>query len=342
MIDIIENKTDWNNLLKEMNSYDFYHSYDYHHILKKDNETPILILYSKEDCKIAIPFLKRKVLNTKYFDLTSVHGYLGPITNKHEILNFISNFQEELHGFLFKNNFISAFSKLNSFIELQTDILNNLGTITNVGVQVYFDLTETIEDQRSAYQKSLKRQINKIKRSCYVKKATTHDEINTFINIYYENMDRIGADRSFYYPKEYFYHLMACDLFDIDIYLIALEETDEIISGSFFVKCPDIIQCELTGTKSDFLFLSPSKAGIDQMRIDATTEGTSKFLNLGGGIGGLNGPLVSRYKLPFSKKIKPLNVWKYIVNEQVYSELTKDLREQYPDIDFFPLYRYQN
>ena len=80
MIEIIYNKKDWNNFISTMESYDVYHTFDYHDVMKKPGEEPLLITYKKDSTKIGLPFLKRTVDN-EFFDLVSVHGYLGPVSN---------------------------------------------------------------------------------------------------------------------------------------------------------------------------------------------------------------------------------------------------------------------
>lgn len=339
MVKIIDNKSEWDAFLNDIRNFDFYHTYDYHQVLKKDNETPILVVYVKGNIKIGFPLIKRKIFNTNYYDLTSVHGYLGPISNS--LINFNdSEFKEELNKFLLENNFVAAFSKLNPFIENQNTILNSLGETSEVSVLVYIDLKLSLEKQFQVYSKNLKRHLNKARKSCYVKKAETQEDIDAFIKVYYDNMDRLNAKKTFYYSKEYFNTILNNQLFETEILLAIENETNHVVAGVMFVKTHNIIQAELIATATNFMHLSASKIVIDEMRIKATTENKQLYLNLGGGSGGLNGTLVSRYKLPFSQKYLPLKVWKYIINEEVYENLVKaNTKQESQNNDFFPLYR---
>lgn len=80
MIKIIKDKGQWDSLLTSVDSFDFYHTFEYHHISKKDNEEPAIFSYSEENKVIAIPLLIRKIANIPYMDCTSVYGYCGPIS----------------------------------------------------------------------------------------------------------------------------------------------------------------------------------------------------------------------------------------------------------------------
>ncbi len=82
MIKVIEDGTSWKKTLELIGTYDFYHTYDYHQLSKKEGEKPILVVYEEENTKLAVPFLKRDIKGTPYADLTSVYGYAGPIAKK--------------------------------------------------------------------------------------------------------------------------------------------------------------------------------------------------------------------------------------------------------------------
>ena len=121
MIDFIDDEEKWDTILKDIGTFDFYHSYEYHFLLKKDNEFPVLLAYTSGETIICIPFLKKKI-NDTYCDLVSVHGYLGPIS-KGVDENFNNlDFKNCFFNFLSKNNIVSVFSKLNPYIKHQNSI----------------------------------------------------------------------------------------------------------------------------------------------------------------------------------------------------------------------------
>ena len=80
MIQIVKEKELWDTVLKDFDSVDFHHTYDYHVLDAKEHESPILILYRENEKKIALPLLLRPIPNTDYNDATSVYGYSGPLS----------------------------------------------------------------------------------------------------------------------------------------------------------------------------------------------------------------------------------------------------------------------
>jgi len=334
MITIVENHDEWTKTLESFSVYDFYHTYDYHIISKKEEEKPILFIYKDKDVEIAIPFLKRTIPDTNYFDLISVYGYAGPVIKNISDSFENKKFLEAFDTLLTKMQIISLFSRLHPYIENQENVLSGLGEIPTLGKVVNIDLTKNITEQRTQYGKSTKNRTNKCRKISTVIKAETEDQINTFIDIYYENMDRLSATKDYYFSREYFFQFLKCKDFDTDILLVINNETGEAMAGSMFVKTKNFVQFHLSGSRTKFLNLAPANVFLDEMRLKATEEGYDIF-NLGGGLGGKEDSLFN-FKASFSKDHRDFKVWKYIVNKAVYNNL---IPEDKTDTAFFPAYR---
>ena len=267
MIKIITDKQEWKNTLMEFEFYDFYHTFDYHNLSKNEDEKPLLLVYSQGDLSIAIPFLKRQITGTPCFDFTSVYGYSGPIY-KNVPEDFNNNtFLNELKDYLFSNKIISVFSRLNPYFDQQSLILKNLGETPVSGKVVNIDLTKSIEEQRSQYGKSTKNRTNKCRRIATVKEVTTKEDLETYIAIYYENMDRLGASDSYYFSKEYFFNFFECEDFKTRVLLVIENETGKAMAGAMFVESNSIIQFHLSGTRTEFLNWAPANLFLDGSRL---------------------------------------------------------------------------
>ena len=332
MMNIITDRQEWKNTLMEFESYDFYHTFDYHNLSKNKDEKPLLLVYSQGDLSIAIPFLKRQIAGTPYFDFTSVYGYSGPIYKNvpEDFDNAV--FLSELKDYLTTNKIISVFSRLNPYFDQQSLILKNLGETPVSGKVVNIDLTKSIEEQRSQYGKSTKNRTNKCRRIATVKEVTSKEDLETYIAIYYENMDRLGASDSYYFSKEYFFNFFECEDFKTRVLLVIENETGKAMAGSMFVESNSIVQFHLSGTRTEFLNWAPANLFLDEMRLIATEEGY-KIFNLGGGLGGQQDSLFN-FKASFSKDYRDFKLWRYIVDQKVYDTLSKEKKGSY-----FPLYR---
>ncbi|MBU2904281.1 aminoacyltransferase [Arenibacter algicola] len=343
MIETIINKEDWDAVLKIVDIYDFYDTYEYHHISKAEGEYPTLIKYSENDKIIAIPFLLRKVPDSEYEDLTSVYGYAGPVTKNIDSNFNNSNFIKEFRDYLIKNNIITVFSRLNPFIPNQEICLRNLGEISSLSHIVNIDITQDLEEQKQSYHKRLRGHINKARRECYVKTAETKNEVMAYIDLYYANMQRVNAKKEYFFDHDYFFRLLESEDFNTRIFLAIEKVTNKIIAGAMFIETNKIVQYHLSGSDFSFLHLYPIKLLIDEMRITATEE-NSKFFNLGGGVGSKEDSLFY-FKSSFSNDFKNFTIWKCISDIEKYEALV--VKKMQPNCDifqkkcikFFPCYR---
>lgn len=340
MIEVIKDKNGWSEQISLVKHSDFYHTYDYHQLSKNEDEDPILIKYTDDDSALIIPLLLRNIENSVYKDLTSVYGYAGPL-----VLNIsgqfnLENFQNELNDFFNQNNIVSVFTRLHPYIEQQEMILNGLGNVTTHGKVVNIDLTDTIENQRTKFNRRLKTYLNKSRRSCTVIKGNVDDHLDAFINLYHENMKRVDAEDSYFFSNEYYREILSSSDYESELSLCIHNETQAIIGASMFMKKSNIVQYHLSGLSEDHFELNPIKLIIDEMRIKSTEEGY-KYFNLGGGLGS-NEDSLFKFKSGFSKDFKEFKTWKYIVNEEMYKKLTTDKQGEdfeLNDNDFFPAYR---
>ncbi len=335
---LITEEDQWNKILKKIGYYDFYHTYGYHHLSKNQDETPILITYKNNDILIALPLILRDIPETPYKDATSAYGYAGPIS-KGVNLDFDNNlFIKKLKQFLFNKNVIAVFSRLNPFIPHQSLILKDFGKINTQGKVVNINLTLNLDEQRAIYRSRLKTHVNKARRLCNVQKGKSPEDLDAFINIYYENMKRVNAKPFYFFNREYFKVLMASNEFKTELLLATKKDTNEIIAGCLFITTNNIVQYHLSGTKCSYLQLNPTKLLIDQMRLMAT-KNELKYFNLGGGLGGRNDDSLFDFKSSFSKDFKNFNLWNLIVNPKIYNALAKQVAET-ASTDYFPIYRF--
>jgi len=343
MIQIITEKTAWNSAVKLAKHSDFYHTYCYHELSKNENETPILIKYKDEKSCVLLALLVKEIENTDYKDARSVYGYTGVLylSDKSNFDN--DNFREELNEYFLEQRIVSIFSRLHPYLEHQEDVLDGLGVISSPGDVVFIDLLEPLEVQRQNYSRRLKTQVNKAQRLCTIIKGETDIHIQAFIDIYYENMQRVNANGSYFFDELYFHQLMTCPYFETELSLVLCNETQEIIAGALFIKTDDIVHYHLSGIKEEYLGFNPIKLVIDRMRVKSTNDGY-KYLNLGGGRSCKQDSLFT-FKSSFSKHYMPFKLWKFIVNEEAYEFLVNKQKQIEANVDFeidkefFPAYR---
>jgi len=331
----LDQKDEWNEIIRSMNRYDFYHLNEYH--LLENSGRSLLLYFSSDETRIVLPVVLRRIEGTEYNDITSVYGYAGPLSNRENPdTQAISEFQKHLIFFFEENNIVSAFSRLHPFFENQKLILSDLGEVINTNQTVGIDLSLPVNEQKWQYSSSLKKQLNHFKqKNIIVKNAESREEIDIFIEIYNESMKRVNAPEMYFFSKDYFYTFME----NLPSSLFLAYYNDEIISGSLFTMCNGIVQIHLSAVKDKFLHLSPLKLVWDCIRI-YSDEQNAKWLHLGGGVGGMDDDLF-QFKTRFSDLRFIFKTWRYIHNETVYNRLVSGkYPEKIPQSSYFPIYRF--
>ena len=334
---IDEKSEEWNEILKTSFAYDFYHTAFYHRL--EEEGTGVLLHASDELNFIALPLIIRKIEATNFTDATSVYGYCGPITSQNiedVDVNLLGYFQNEITKYFTSNNIIAAFSRLHPLIE-QKSLFNNFGEVLELNKTVSIDLTLPIEIQRRTFRKSLKSDLNQLRRkgyTCVV--ANSKEEIDEFIDIYYETMDRVEATPNYYFSKEYFHNFLSNKEFSNK--LILAKKDGIITAGAIFTISGNIMQYHLAGTKSEYGRDTPMKLILDEARLIGTEMELTDF-HLGGGVGGHDDDSLFHFKSGFSKNFKQFSIWRKTFNQEVYDKLVQEKGLENSDSGFFPLYR---
>ncbi|GHU74585.1 hypothetical protein FACS189413_19330 [Bacteroidia bacterium] len=320
----------WDAVVRSMNQYDFYHLAAYHRLDTLGKA--FLLHYHTGNTAFAWSFILREIPNTGYCDITSVYGYAGPLCNRtNPSIEAITDFQQAIYSYFDEQKIVSVFARLHPLLE-QKNILQNLGEVSDSNLTVGIDLSLPENEQQQQYARSLKTQLNRLKNSrLTIEKANTKEEIDTFIQIYIETMNRVKASLYYYFSSEYFYRFLS----EIDSSLFLAKYNEEIVSGSLCTFTCGIMQAHLNATRNDFLPQSPLKLVLDFARHEGMNRGM-KLLHLGGGKGGSNDSLFE-FKSRFSHQHFQFRIWRYIHNPIVYNELTQ--AKSIIVSDFFPAYR---
>ncbi|WP_286753473.1 MULTISPECIES: GNAT family N-acetyltransferase [Sphingobacterium] len=325
---------EWTAYVHNSVNYDFYHTWYYHSLEK--NGDPFLFVYEESDVFIALPLLKREIENSGLYDLTSVYGYSGPISNRKfaDISDqILENFKYFFLNFMNTGRYICVFCRLNPFID-QKVLIEKIGGISNNGKTVYMDLSISIEEQRIGYEKRMGRQIRHLRKMPYIiKEAKIGNEISLFTAMYNENMHRLKAEKSYFFNEDYFAAIIKED----SCKLIVMYDGIKMICGAIIMCCGGIIRNHLSATAVDYVNQSPSKLLTDEISIIGRQLGM-KYFHLGGGLGGREDSLF-KFKSSFSNLFLEDSTWKFVSDTVVYNDLIKE-RKSDLNINYFPLYRY--
>src|SRR5690606_25092044 len=252
----------------------------------------------------------------------------------------LKEWQELLHRYFSDQGIISAFSSLNPFLPDQANLLKGFGEIEDLGQIVYVDLTKSEDEQFAAYSATTKRYVKRNSRLFSVREGKSERDVQHFLDLYYQSMDRIQAEPQYYFGSAYFLELLRTENFDARFVFAHARESGEVAAGALIVTTNGhIVQYHLSGTSEKYRDLSPIRTVIDHVREQEASKGCKVF-NLGGGVGSSHDTLYG-FKASFSSESMPFKIWKYIVDRPMYDRLCA---EYVPDPNqgkpnYFPRYR---
>ncbi|HMG09173.1 MAG TPA: GNAT family N-acetyltransferase [Mucilaginibacter sp.] len=333
----IRNKKEWDAYIDKSLIHEVFHTWNYHS-LNQEGE-PLLFVYEEEGFFIALPVIKRKIENSLFFDMTSAYGYCGPIASidlSSLSVQTLASFKTSFMNFMKEENAVCIFSRLHPFVN-QYNILESIGGLQENGTTLYMDLTLSVEDQRSKYDKRLFRQIRKLREKGYIiKELNSQEGIKNFTEMYYKNMDRVNASPNYYFDEQYFANLLNVERFENKLLLIY--DGPELICGALLLLSNSIIRNHLSATSPEYLKESPSKLLTDEISMIGRRLG-KKIFHLGGGVGGKEDSLFT-FKRYFSDLQVKDYIWCYINDNTAYNDLVlKAGVDVNAGSNYFPLYR---
>ncbi len=306
----------WAEIISLSNQYDFYHTQSYS-LLEKIHELILCVAFREKDF-IALPLILRKIEGTDLFDCTSVYGYCGPVSNlpfKNISKDHIRYFQSELLTFFKNSQIVSAFSRLHPIFD-QDPVFENFGVIRDINKTVAIDLTIPKESQFNNYRREYRRSIRRLRENGFsVIEASTKEEIDSFIEFYYGMMNRLNADSSYFFEKEFFYKLLDNPCFESKL-LLAMKG-NEIAAGTIYTFVNDIMQSHLGGDTIKYRDQSPIILITDEARLIGC-EYNIRLLHLGGGLHGSSVDSLFHFKKGFSDLLFDFRGWQLIVDQSKF------------------------
>ncbi|MEL6931213.1 MAG: GNAT family N-acetyltransferase, partial [Cyanobacteria bacterium J06600_6] len=276
----------WSSTLEQL-PHDVYHLPDYVDLdAKRTETTPEAFLLEEDDKIFFAPYLLRSCgdilgsTETKVYDIISPYGYPGILMSQAatEHPEFPEFALQQFRHTLQKRGVCSAFLRLHPILGegfakvFQSERLSENGK--TVSIDLTLDEGKIWAKTRRGHQST----INKCMRLGFTAKTVSYAEyIDEFIMIYEETMNRVKAQDSYYFSRDYFEGLLR--LGD-KVHLGVVELEEEIVCACLFFESCGIVQAHLGGTKSEFLKKSPFNLLLHQMRLWAKARG-NKYLHIG-------------------------------------------------------------
>lgn len=322
---------------------DVYYSQEYSNLSSTiENGSAEAVFYENDDGKIFYPYIKRKIdLNEEYLDIVTPYGYGGPVLEGDQ--NAIKMFYRQFNEYCTDNKIITETVRLHPLLKndaYMKDVMN----VEYIRKTTAVDLTLSLEEIRKNYTSNNKRNIKKANKegvTVFISNNIKKD-IEIFIDLYYETMNRNNTLSYYYFDRSYFYRQME-EMLLCKSYLLLAEYKNQIIGGILLLIGNEYAHYHLGASKTEYLSLRPNNLLFDAM-IEFSKSCGLKLLHLGGGY--QENDSLFKFKTSFTNN----NNYNYflgknILNEKIYKELSQIAAKSLSpisDSSYFPLYRRKN
>lgn len=332
----------WDEVVRSFPQYEVFYLSEYVSAFAQINKAEPLLYYCT-DCgnRAMNVVLKRDIsLDEKfqgtisentYFDLITPYGYGGFLADGILMPAMIAAYED----YCKKSGFVSEFTR---FL-LNSKYLNVFsGEKTTLTHNVVRSLNLPIDEMLSDFEHKVRKNLKKAMRSnlnVFIENNTNH--LDSFINIYYETMNRNSAVKEYYFSEEFFKKICRMTNNFIMVY-VALD--DKVIASELILYTKESAYSYLGGTLSEYFSLRPNEILKFEAMKWLKAHGVKKFV-LGGGYGTDDG--IFHYKKSFAPHgIIDFYTGRKVFNGEVY-ELLVDKRKQMGNFNFtggfFPEYR---
>jgi Acetyltransferase (GNAT) domain len=339
----------WTQTLNQL-KYDFYHLPGYLNLeASRLNATPKAIIIQDGDRLFFLPYLLRSwnnSLNEKQgWDVVSPYGYCGFLvnesTNRSEFIRqAIGQLQQIWQSYGICSAFLRLHPILNSGVE---HVLSDHPALQIDGGTVSVDLSPSLDDLWKQTRSDHRQRIRYLKKAGFsIEIVSSESNLDSFISIYNETMDRVCAKPFYYFSRDYFIELIHA--LDSRLHLFMVRSNETIAAAAFVTEYNGIVQYYLSGSSNSFLKESPTRLVLDYVRTWAKERG-NYILHLGGGLGASQDSLYD-FKAGFANQAHSFSTLRMILDEAQYSswlalkaQEIHQTREKLLCSNYFPAYR---
>ena len=340
--------SDWLSIWSEWPDREVFAHPDYVNLYVRKDDRAVCAVQKNSAGLILLPMVLRPLavepwagMENEFYDLVAPYGYGGPyFSGEPDLTEFWRNFQQ----WAIAQNIISAFFRFSPFA---ADITGLIDSVDSSGGNVIRSLAEGQEGIWKDYKHAV--------RTC-VRFAEMNDvtvifdergeRLPTFIQLYYQTMNRCHAAPQYYFPQEFFQRIVR-NLQGQFFFSFAVYQGQEI-AGKLVLNSREHIYPFLGGADERYFHLYPNQL-LDTRIFFWGVEHGKKSCVLGGGYNGYDG--VFQYKKKFAPAgVVPFSVGKHIFNLQAYEKMCEK-RKRYEvqqgricaeEGSYFPAYRTKN
>jgi len=310
---------------------DVYFFPDYLYLHEDEANAAAAFIYSEGEKAFLHCFLFSEIPQRKgYFDLSTVYGYGGPISNsddKEFVRRAYQKFQDEARA----RNVVAELIRFHPLLNNQ-DLLLQASNVRLIDTcpTVHVDLQQDEENRwTNIYTHANRKNINKARRH-NITISFGRDETlwAGYRELYVETMAANQATGFYYFPEVYYERLKQNMK---DQYILAAAHMDgKIISVLLLLLSPVFAHCHRIGTKRELMSLGVNNLLHHEVIQWCKEQGLAKLL-IGGGRGNSEDDKLYLFKKNFSDVSGRFFIGESMLNPQLYSELCGEWQLKNPE-----------
>ena len=335
---IVRSKSEWQTILRKFNNkHDVYHNYEYLKLYENSECDVVGYFFSDSEDFFFLPYLKKKIEGSSYFDFESAYGYGGPLTTSID-KDFLSRCWKKFKDKIYKEKIIAGIIRFNP-------ILNSKKYLENIHIKkiyecksVVLNCHEPLENVRDNYSNDIKQRLKKVDKNLIsISFNNKMDDLLKFYRIYNQRMHDLKADKDYFFSENYFKRFENLNVENWKIMILRYK--DKIIGGALILFSKHICSIHLSSSVKQYFNLSPNIIIRDAL-IEFCFKKKIEFIHFGGGRTDKEDDTLLKFKEKFCKTHKLYFLGGIISNDKVYNELINKNSFTNKYKNYFLKYRY--
>ncbi|MBQ8041212.1 MAG: GNAT family N-acetyltransferase [Lachnospiraceae bacterium] len=312
---------------------------------KADNGTAIIFTYNSSYGEVKHQFIKRAIPvellpgEEVLYDIVTPYGYGGPLITtfkegSKDVL--IEEFKEKFLEYCADEKIVAEFVRFHPMVENALDfesVYHPIWDRNTLGTNLR-DYEEPVQSEFSKRcRKNIRQALNKGVSYRIVEKP---DNLDEFKKVYYSTMERNEASDYYFFDDEYFSNCLK--YFGEHILLIEVLFEDKVIAAGMYFLYNKIIHIHLSGTMTEYLYLSPAYVLRYALACWGKEHGF-EMIHHGGGRSNAPDDSLFLFKKQFASNTKfDFYVGRKVWMPEKYAEICR-YNGVDPEDKFFPAYR---
>ena len=347
---------EWNAYVDAASAPDIYFRSEYSRIYEEKytpavdalfgGEAQLFVMGDKKEFA-AMPFLKRTIPETEFYDMASPYGYSGPLvkTAPENEKVLVKKFHEAFATYASENKIVTAFMRLNPVVknylwEENGEKINNT-VVVDLAKDEQTLLAEMDKKARTAMRKAQREGV--VVSAVPWKKGQVRDDAARDLTLLYTaSMRKKNAGAHYFFPLHFFENTLNM-LGEHAIVFIA-RHRDTPIGAAIFMYQYGNMHYHFSGIDPEYHLLYPTNLLLFEA-VRCGRKNGCRVLHLGGGTTNSDNDSLFKFKASFARGRSEYYVKKIIFDKKKYDELTEKRKAELqkhgkePKQAFFPAYR---